>query len=261
MKITGEQLVKQALTHLGMPYIYGMKGELLTQKKFDTLQRRYGKSYVWESDRKKIGNVCCDCSGLIYMCIKELGGGSYNYGSTQLYDKSVKYSIKDINKAPIGAILWLPGHVGIYMGNGYYVAADGSAYNCRKAPLNKQNWTHYLLLPYVDYTKSQGVTPTQSGQVDQVQLANAVSKMIKAGVKIDYNDWKCENLMKLKYAELLILKMTNTLFKTEYTQYNECINLLVEKNIITSSTVWLDRSALSKTAFVAMLMIKIAATI
>lgn len=259
MSITGRQLKDQALKHLGMPYVYGMKGQVLTNRYFRYLQATYGKAYVWESDRRKIGQKCCDCSGLIYLCIKELGGGNYPFSSSQLYEKSKRFSIKEIEKAPLGACLWLPGHVGIYLGNRMYVAADGSAYNCRKAPMTFQNWTHFLLLPYVAYDQVH-IAPTAS-VVDQEQLAKAVSKLIRSGVQIDYNSWKREELMNLKYAETLVIKMTNGAFKTGYTSYEACVRYLIEKSIITSSSAWLERSALKKTAFVAILIIKVAAAL
>lgn len=261
MTITGEQLVKQALKYLGMPYVYGMRGGVLTEEKYQELQRMYGKAYVWNSDRAKVGKICCDCSGLIYLIIKVLGGGSYNYSSSKFYEISKKYPIKDIKNAPIGACLWLPGHIGIYVGRGYYVAEDGSYYNCRKASLKHQNWTHYLLLPFVEYKESQVIVQPASSSIDQEQLAKAVSKLIRSGAPIDYNSWKREELMNLKYAEQLVFKVTNGTYKTSFKTYKECVEYLIEKGIITSSRAWLDQSALKKTAFVSILLIKIAASI
>ena len=53
-------LVKFAKSKIGTPYVYGMKGSLLTEEKYEQLRAMYG-DLVWKSDRKKIGKVCVDC--------------------------------------------------------------------------------------------------------------------------------------------------------------------------------------------------------
>ena len=58
------ELVRFAKSKLGTPYVYGMKGAVLTEKQYDRLKILFG-DLVWDSDRKKIGQVCVDCSGLI----------------------------------------------------------------------------------------------------------------------------------------------------------------------------------------------------
>lgn len=100
---------------------------------------------VWDSDADKIGKVCVDCSGLIsWAC-------NVTLGSSQWMNRSnVKKPIQTISEAPIGALVWLQGHIGIYTGmeNGipYYIAADGSAYGVREVPLSKNKFTHWLLI-------------------------------------------------------------------------------------------------------------------
>ena len=62
--MTGEELVAFAKSKLGVPYVYGMKGEVMTLAKYNQLKSMYG-DLVWNSDKNKVGKVCCDCSGLI----------------------------------------------------------------------------------------------------------------------------------------------------------------------------------------------------
>ncbi len=57
---TAQGLVAFAKTKLGTPYVYGAKGQLLTESLYNTLKARYG-SLVWTSDKKKIGKICTDC--------------------------------------------------------------------------------------------------------------------------------------------------------------------------------------------------------
>ena len=142
--MTGHELVAFARGKLGTPYVYGMKGKVLTQKTYDRLRILFGP-LVWESDAAKIGQVCVDCSGLIsWACGVTLGSGQWKARATKINP------ISTIEKAPIGALVWMQGHIGVYTGmkNGhpYYVAADGSAYGVREVPLRCNKFTHWLLV-------------------------------------------------------------------------------------------------------------------
>lgn len=144
-KMTGKELVDFCRSKIGTEYVYGMKGKVMTEANFHYLQNTYGKKLVWDSDRKKIGKVCVDCSGLIsWACGIVLG-------STQWMNwASVKQPIGTIEQAPIGALVWMQGHIGVYSGmkNGIprYIAADGSAYGVREVPLSQNKFTHWLLV-------------------------------------------------------------------------------------------------------------------
>ncbi|MEA5057233.1 MAG: hypothetical protein VB047_06715 [Anaerotignum propionicum] len=148
--MTGQELVAFARSKLGTPYVYGMKGTVMTQANFNYLQGQYGKKCVWDSDESKVGKVCVDCSGLISWATGVV------LGSAQLFDRAIKKElIGTIKQAPVGALVWMKGHVGIYTGvkNGvpYYIAADGSAYGVREVQLSKNKFTHWLLMDYINY--------------------------------------------------------------------------------------------------------------
>lgn len=61
---------------------------------------------------------------------------SQNYHDTALAIEP----ISTISNAPIGAAVWRKGHIGIYIGNGEYIAEDGSAYGCRINQLSKSGF-------------------------------------------------------------------------------------------------------------------------
>lgn len=44
---------------LGVPYVYGMKGKVMTEALYNRLKQTYG-DLIWDSDKQKIGKVCCD---------------------------------------------------------------------------------------------------------------------------------------------------------------------------------------------------------
>ena len=108
--MTNYELVEFAKSKIGIPYVYGMKGKVMTSAKYIQLKAMYG-DLVWDSDKQKIGKICCDCSGLISWATGIIRGSSqYKNLAEEVY------SIKTIKNAPIGALVWRNGHIGIYIG-------------------------------------------------------------------------------------------------------------------------------------------------
>ncbi|MCI8868666.1 MAG: hypothetical protein HFE61_11175, partial [Anaerotignum sp.] len=72
-------------------------------------------------------------------------------GSAQWFERAnVKQPISTVKDAPLGALVWKKGHIGIYSGmkggKPMYIAADGSAYGVREAPVSRSGFTHWLLV-------------------------------------------------------------------------------------------------------------------
>ena len=147
--MTGKELAAFARSKLGTAYVYGMKGDVLTMEKYETLKILFGP-LVWDSDIKKIGQVCVDCSGLIRWATG-ICRNSQGY-----HDTAEKvFPISTVNQAPVGAAVWCKGHIGIYIGNGRYIAADGSAYGTRIATVKHSKFTHWFLLKDIDYEEEE----------------------------------------------------------------------------------------------------------
>lgn len=145
MKLTNFGLVEFVKTKLGIPYVYGMKGEVMTQANFNYLQRTYGVDLVWNSDEKKVGKVCVDCSGLISWYIGK------NKSSSQFKLESSAHPISSIASAPTGAAVWRNGHIGVYIGNGLIIEARGSHYGVVQTKVKERDFTHWFLLNDIDY--------------------------------------------------------------------------------------------------------------
>ncbi|WMI81858.1 hypothetical protein [Anaerotignum sp. MB30-C6] len=145
MSLTNIGLVAFVKTKLGTPYVYGMKGTVMTQANFNYLQERYGVRNVWNSDEKKVGKVCVDCSGLISWYTGKLKG------SSQFKAESDAQPITTIASAPIGAAVWRQGHIGVYIGNGEVIEARGSAYGTVRTKAKDRDFTHWFLLRDIEY--------------------------------------------------------------------------------------------------------------
>lgn len=156
-KMTGKELVEFARGKIGTAYVYGAKGEKMTTELFDNLRRWYPK-FVPLSDRKKVGKVCVDCSGLIgWACNKPYNSAGWREAADE------EHPIATIGDAPVGALVWRTGHIGIYSGKKdgvhHYIAADGSKHGTREVPISYNDFTHWLLVRDVfDYEEEDNVT-------------------------------------------------------------------------------------------------------
>lgn len=92
--------------------------------------------------------------------------GGAGYATNDVPDINADQMIKQCKRSTDwgaiveGAVVWLQGHIGVYVGNGLVVEAtpiwkDGvqvTALNIPKAGFNHRRWTCWGLLPYIDYT-------------------------------------------------------------------------------------------------------------
>ena len=147
--MTNLELVDFVRSKIGTAYVYGMKGAVMTEAKYDQLKLFYG-DMVWDSDRSKIGKICVDCSGLISWATG-LHRSSQGY---YLMAREV-FPISSIYQAPVGAAVWCEGHIGVYVGNGKYIAADGSAYGVREGEVKGSSFTHWFLLKDITYEEEE----------------------------------------------------------------------------------------------------------
>ena len=162
-------------------YIWGTAGVLWTQARQTQIEQ------TTDSDRenarkygsKWIGHYVADCSGLFTWAFKQLGGTMY-HGSNTMWDKwcTAKGKLKN-GRRNDGKTL-LPGtavftynetkhnrgHVGLYIGDGWVIEAQGTKAGVVKSKVTLDKWVEWGELKGVDYETSyegNGVVVIPSG--------------------------------------------------------------------------------------------------
>jgi len=114
MSKTASGLIQHCKDKLGTPYVYGAKGEVLTQAILDRLAWEnpgtYTSTYKAKA-AKYIGQHCTDCSGLISWYTGRIRG-SYNYQDTAVE----RIGVDHLDESMVGWRLEAGTHRGIHRG-------------------------------------------------------------------------------------------------------------------------------------------------
>lgn len=107
------------------------------------------------------------------------GSGQYRSTAVEVIPISKR------SDAHIGWAVWMNGHIGIYLGNDQYIAADGSAYGVRIANLSQNGFTHLLKLCDIDYGQGTASVPKETAKPSGGHYNAAVvfTYCVKAGGK------------------------------------------------------------------------------
>lgn len=150
--LTASQLVTNAKKYLGYKYIYAAKGSKYTLEQIKAFAKMYPSVYTQSYLARTLKNanqLATDCSGLIYLASNK----TINLGSTGMRDRAkAKGEIVPVADAPIGAVLWKQGHVGIKISDMEHIESRGVDYGVVIKPITSQKWELALLLDYIDYT-------------------------------------------------------------------------------------------------------------
>ena len=209
---TSQQLVNFCLSMIGMPYWYGTCVYKCSTSMLNSKSKQYPDHY--KSDRtarykddiaKK--KVSMDCVGMIKGFFWTNGGqgvrdyiegkGDFTnkYGSNGCPDKSANGmldwckskkakwgSINTLPEVP-GILLFKAGHVGVYIGNGYAVEAQGFAYGVKKTKVSSRSWVTWAYLPdsILDYSSSTPIVPTPTPTPEPTPAPKVnINNLIKA---------------------------------------------------------------------------------
>lgn len=125
---TINQVIQLAKEKIGLEYVWGGKGEIMTEERLDELISYYGiDNYPLDKD-EYIGKQAFDCSGLTSWAYKEATDVFIGYSTTEQQEtlKDYKVSAKDMQP---GDIIFTSGHVVMYIGDGKIInSANKKAY-------------------------------------------------------------------------------------------------------------------------------------
>ena len=148
-------------------YIYGAYGQIWTQAAQNAATRETTKLY----GQKWVGKHVIDCSGVFYWAFKQLGGYMY-HGSNTMYKSycTNKGKLKngkrtDGQELKPGTAIFTGtetehGHVGMYVGDGWVIEAQGTKAGVVKTKITLSKWTFWGELKGVDYTNETPSTTT-----------------------------------------------------------------------------------------------------
>ena len=123
-RVIVNKVIELAEEKLGFEYVWGGKGEIMTDDRLDELINYYGESYYPLKRETYIGNQAFDCSGLTYWTYKEVTGVEIGYSTYDQLEILKEYEVSKKDIQP-GDLVFTPGHVVLYKGKGEIINAYG----------------------------------------------------------------------------------------------------------------------------------------
>ena len=172
MAKTNAGLVEYAKKQLGRPYWYGTFGQLASASLLSQKKAQYPKYYNQANYKVKFtdqyGQKVHDCVGLIkgYLWCDGPDSGKYKYDSSQDVSANGMLNVCK-EKGPIstmpeipGILVFMNGHVGVYIGDGYVIEAKGHDYGVVRTALKGRGWVNWGKCPWITYRQEPKITET-----------------------------------------------------------------------------------------------------
>ena len=156
---TAKGLVSYANAQLGLPYWYGTFGQKATAELYAAKKKQYPELYKsWNDFPTQYGKRVHDCVGLIKGYLwSDTTTSTPKYNSSQdvsangmLARCKENGSISSMPDIP-GVLVFMDGHVGVYIGGGFVIEARGHQYGVVKTALKSRPWKWWGKCPWIDY--------------------------------------------------------------------------------------------------------------
>lgn len=242
--LTNQQLVQFVLwvLSIGAKYWYGTFGKKASKSLYTSKKAQYPSHY--EASRTSSYNAhiaaalrVCDCVGLIKWFFWAKGShaegdivnksnGCPDTNANGMFKLCTKTgTIKTLPEIP-GLVLWCNNHIGVYIGNGYAIEARGFAYGNVKTKVSERSWTHWGMLPMLDYVdagdagENKDRSPLSLG-AKGAAVVTMQSLLLAAGMKLPKygadGDFGSETLSALKaYQKLCGISATGICDETTW---------------------------------------------
>lgn len=149
---TAKGLVEFAKSKIGVHYVYGAKGEILTKTKIYSWARQYPNIYTQAYINKAlrwVGEEAVDCSGLISWYTGIIRGSS-QFEQTG----NSKISPSKLTDDKSGYAVWKQGHIGIVLDHNHVIEAKGINYGVIESQLGSTPWTKAFKIKDIKYTNT-----------------------------------------------------------------------------------------------------------
>lgn len=147
----------------GWGYVWGTYGHVLTRSYYESKLEQYPEgvgNYADFIESNWLGKRTADCVGLIKgYCWFDPEDQSIGYAVNGMPDYATEQMIGWCNEKGgmdtmpeiPGLLLWMDGHVGVYIGDGYAIEAMGTRYGVVKTEVAGRGWTKWGKLPCIEY--------------------------------------------------------------------------------------------------------------
>lgn len=160
----------------GWGYVWGTYGHVLTRSYYEAKLAQYPEGVGNYADfilANWLGKRTADCVGLVKgYCWFNPEAQSIGYAVNGMPDIATeqmiewcdeKGSIDSMPEIP-GLLLWMDGHVGIYIGDGYAIEAMGTRYGVVKTQVVGRGWQKWGKIPCIEYIEEAEETePAEAG--------------------------------------------------------------------------------------------------
>ena len=203
-------LVDYCKAQLGFPYWYGTFGQKATQGLLRQKSAQYPSQYKWSDFVEQYGERVHDCVGLIkgYLwCDSPTSNPIYNVNqdkdvSGMLANCSINGNISTMPDEP-GVLVFMDGHVGIYIGNGKVIEARGHLYGVVETKLKERKWTKWGKLDWIDYVEEKVINTFKDGEE-----LEALDYLVEKGKITDKEYW-LKTLDVVKNQKWVFIKWAN----------------------------------------------------
>ena len=107
----------------------------------------------------------------------------------------------------LGVLVFMPGHVGVYVGNGKVIEARGHGYGVVETNLVGRGWKEWGKLDWIEYTEENTMFELGQGK-------EAIEYLIKQG-RITNREQALQKLDLIKNEEWMYIKWANDVKKLE----------------------------------------------
>ena len=161
MSKTASGLIAYCKAQLGKPYWWGTFGNTASASLYKAKKAQYPNYYTASDFPSQYGKRVHDCVGMIKgyrwsatPTSTPVYNASQDVAVSGLYDQCSKRGLlKTMPKVP-GTCVFMPGHVGVYIGDGYVIEARGHAYGVVKTKLTERPWTRWGQPSWITYDTS-----------------------------------------------------------------------------------------------------------